>query len=239
MQKERIIQMIKSEKDKSLNTFRSLLTNDIFKAENIQDYIELMHDNIYDFYEILYYFRENDKSDLYKSELIRNIFESIYLINNSRLVSSMHMLRSCLELFAKLQNSRINDEVKSKFSENIDVSVKHLKRGNKKNKSIIIESKENSKEIYSQLCEFVHTGEKITIKPFEVMEEVFYRDLEMKDFEEFAHMFFRVIKSMIALEILMYANHYFEYMPSLILSDLKNKYLSDKQKEYFFNVTNI
>lgn len=228
--------------NKSYSDFKDILNQNLI-AINEREYIlndtilEDLHSQIYQYNELLYFYGETDISNKFKAEMYRNIFETLKLSMKTRLNSSMHILRSVLENYAKLHFSRLNGSVNRKFSENLDLFIKNTKQGNKKNKAIIIGLKDELKEVYSDLCDYVHTGDNIEIKPFQVMEEVFDSSFIAENFEYISEKLCEVIKYFIKIDLLAYSNYYFEQMSSLKLSELKELYLNDSEKQYFLNAT--
>lgn len=228
--------------NKSYSEFKDILNQNLIGI-NEREYVlndtilEDLHSKIYQYNELLHFYGDTDISGKFKAEMFRNIFETLKLSMKTRLNTSMHILRSILETYAKMHFSRLNDSVNRKFSENLDMFIKSTKQGNKKNKAIIIGLKDELKEVYYELCDYVHTGDNIEINPFQVMEEVFDSRFSAKNFEYISEKLCEVIKYFIKIDLLAYSNYYFDQMSSLRLSELKELYLNDSEKEYFFNVT--
>lgn len=199
--------------------------------------VEDLHREIYRYNELVHLNVENDLSSKYKTEMFRNTFESLKLCIVTRKTSALHVLRSVLELYSKMNISRMNFDVDRKFSVNIDKFIKEKKHGRKKDARILIELKDELKGIYYDLCEYVHTGETIDIEPFQVMEDVFQERFAQDNFEYVVKKMTMIIKYFIKIDLLANSQFYFSKLPSTVLSDYKNIYLNDIEKGYFYNST--
>lgn len=228
--------MIKDNYQNSLTEFQNIITK--YQISHLIDnlLVESVHKDLYNLNELLYN-NDNENSIKYRNEMFRNIFETIHLILIGKYVAAMHMLRSVIELYGKMQISRIGDIATRKFSENIDRFIKQKKLGDKNNKAIIISKKEDLKIRFYELCEYVHTGVKINIKPFEVMEEIFNKSPNIRESDKYLRKVYDIINLLIVLDLLAFSVQYYQTLPSITLTDFKTQYLNDDQKNYMYSLT--
>lgn len=227
--------MITDNVELSYNKFMSVLIKgdkfNIFKEKMNKLIIKELHFDIYNLNEIIHS-SSNEKSNQYRDEMFKNLFESLYLIVIGKYIPSMHLLRSVLEVYAKMQNLEVNNNVSRKFSENIDQFVKVKKEGNKRNKKKLVNTKEVVKKIYGELCEYVHTGDSLEIKPFSFMQEIFTPVPTCEDTEIYIKKVNEAIKAIIRLDLMAFIKLQNNNLPSSVLFDFKQRYLNDEELEY-------
>lgn len=229
--------MVYSDKERSFKDFFEII-NSSFKQQIEEEKLYNLHQNIYNLNELVHIHVNNNDTVKYYNEMLRNIFEAIFLGTIAREVPSYHMIRSVLELFAKIEISRgTNCTVKRKFSENIDLFIKNKKQGNKATKRIIVSAKDALKNKYHELCEIVHTGENINIKNLEVMEEIFVYKKNQECFVNIVDKINEILVLLIKIDLMAHSNFYFNKMSSAIFSDYKNQYLDSTEKYYSYLVT--
>ncbi|MEC2062716.1 hypothetical protein [Bacillus inaquosorum] len=163
--------------DSDYDQFQLILLNKLNFDCNVLSTIKELHQNIYQFKELVYVLDSNNQSNINFTEAINGFIEFVWLLSMGKYKTASMSLRGAMENFAKGLTETNFLPTDEKFSQNIDRSIKEIvnKFGRKPKEFAKVFSptyRDDYKQYYWDLCDIVHSRDNNYSTCAEYLEQV-------------------------------------------------------------------